>query len=317
MSKTLHVVNHRMVIDQADDPTTITVGQVDLALALSKTLGRNIRQGHSFRVVGINAALDHSSADDADTGLAAAVKIQYCPTNRHGVKAWNDMFRRWKRQKSLAGKVGQSVRYDDFEPGYGPLGITSRTSTLYASGLGDTTAESITLYGNASSGSRTSLEDSYNSRNPIPQASTDEFGVSVKSPKFTNHFPQEASLMTTAHMSAKAAWTRSITFSIGAVSGSDADAGSTHYMGGSASTGMLAFPGGGNIQAMCGLFQVSACLLPHDVDSGPDPPTAETNWYLDLTFFVEGWTPLASSPKKKSTKRITKRRKTSKRRTKR
>jgi hypothetical protein len=319
MSKTLHVVNHRINIDQTDDPTDLTTSQIDLALALSKTLGRNIRQGHSFRVVGVNAVLDHSMASDADTGLAAAVKLNYCPTNRHGVKAWNTMFKQWKRQKLLSNKVGQSVRYDDLELCFGGGYSTPRTSTIYASGLGDTTTEYISMYDNAASGLRTSLEDSYNSRNPIPQNSTDEFGVSIKEPKFTTHFPNRNSLMLTAHMSAKASWTRTIGFSAGIVTGTDADAGSTHYMGGSASTGMLSFPGGANIQAMCGLLQASVALLPHDVDSGPDPPTAEGNWYVDLTIFVEGWTPLAESAPRsaavsKPKRRITKRKKTTSKR---
>lgn len=305
-SKTLHMVNHRIQIDQTDDPTDVTVSQVDLALELSKTLGRNIRQGNSFRIVGLQASLDHSSATDADTGIAAAVKVQYCPTNRHGVKAWQQMFTKWTKQKQLSGKIGQFVKFDDFEVCWSPGYNTGRTSTLYAGGMGDTTPEYVALYGSAASGSRTTLEDMYNSYQPVDLAGTDEFGVSIKSPKYTAHFPQASSINLHAHMSAAADWTQYIEGSVGVLSSSDANAASVHYMSGSAGGDLVTFGDENHLNAMTGVLLVSSVLLPHDVDSGPDPPTAETGWYLNLNIMVEGWSPLAKKAPRRKPRRTMK-----------
>ena len=289
-SKTIHLVSQQFVIDQPDDPTAPIVGNMDLALLLSKQLGRNIRQGNNFRVVGVGATLGHAAiTDDADTGIAANVNLRYCPTNRHGVKAWQQMFTKWKKQKQLSGKIGQYVKYDDFEVCWGAAANTSRTSTIYAQGMGDTTAEYISIYDNASSGVRTGLSDMYNSYVRPNAAGTDEFGVSIKDPKFTNHFPQPALINTTAHLSAMANWTQSVEV----LGVEDATANSVHYMGASSESNMTYLPADNHLNVMCGLFNVQAFILPPDVDTGPDAPTAETDWYLTITVAVEGWSSLA------------------------
>jgi len=295
-SKTLHIVNHRIEVDQEDDPNTIFSSQVDLALALSKTLGRNIRQGQSFRVVGLKATLNHTSSDDADTGVAALVKVQYCPTNRHGVKGWQMAFNKWRKQKLLAGKVGQQVRYDDFEVAWASTYNTTRTSTLYAGGLGDTNTEKVCLYGSSASGVSSAIQDLYDSAHPIAEVSRDEFGVTIKEPKFTTAFPQPATLGLTAHMSANADWTQSVEV----LGVEDATAGSVHYMGGSAGADYLTFGDDNHINVMTGVMLATVALLPPDIDSGPDPPTAETGWYVDLDIMVEGWSSLLKTPRRTS-----------------
>lgn len=289
-SKSVHLVTQQIVVDQPDDPTAPITANIDLALLLSQQIGRNIRQGNSFRVVGVGATLGHSAiTDDADTGIAANVNLRYCPTNRHGVKAWQQMFAKWKKQKQLSGKIGQYVKYDDFEVCWGAGANTSRTSTVFAGGMGDTAAEYIAIYDNASSGVRTTLSDMYNSYQPLDGAGTDEFGVSIKSPKFQTHFPQPALINTTAHLSANADWTQSVEV----LGVTDAVASSVHYMGASSESNMTYLPSDNHLNVMCGLFNVQAFILPPDVDTGPDPPTAETDWYLTITIAVEGWSSLA------------------------
>lgn len=294
-SKQLHVVNFTYEMTQGNDPTQINVfEQADIALQLSKQLGKNIRQGHAFRLVGYGAHLSpRESSNDADTGMAAAVRLGFAPVTRHSVKAWNQMFKKWQKQKQLSGKVGQYVRYDDFELAYKAAFINSRTSTVFAGGMGDTNSESITIYDPASSGNRTSIQDMYNSYQPIPEPSTDEFGVSIKSPKFSEFFPEERYLTTSAHMSSNAAWVRfdEVNPTPG-VADYLADSQNVHYMGGSSESNMVFFPADNHVSILAGLMNVQAYLLPPDVDTGDIPPTGD-ELYLTITLVLEGWSPLA------------------------
>lgn len=309
-SKTLHIVNATIPVQNNDDPTTLASAQVDFALNLSKTLGRNIRQGHTFRLVGVGASLSHSTASDADTGMAAAVQVRYVPTNRHGVKAWQQMFSKWSRQKRLSGKIGSYVKYDDFEVAFEPVNISGRTSTLFAGGMGDTNAEAIAMLGTASSGNHTTLQDMYNSYQPRDNAGTDEFGVSIKTPKFTNHFPEPNSVHLTANLSSIPVYT-DLQDAFG--DGGEVDAQSVHLTGADANDGLMMLPTDNHLNIMCGLVQVNAVVLPPDIDTGDQPPTAD-DFDLHMTFLIEGWSPLASKPKrKKTTRRKTTRRRKSRR----
>lgn len=301
MAKELHVLNFVYKVTQNNDPTSLEVNdQIDLALALSKKLGRNIRQGHAFKVRGIGAHLSPQGASDADTGMSATVGLIYAPVTKHSVSAWRQMFTKWQKQKQLSGKVGRYVRYDDFECAIRAGLNTARTSTVLAGGLGDTNPEHITIYDAASSGTRTSLQDMYNSYNPIPEESTDEFGVSIKSPKFTEFFPEPAALFCSATNSAMASWARwdEVNPTPG-VADYLASSENVHYMGADASTEYHMFPGNSYVNVLCGLFNVTAHLMPPDVDTGDIPPGAETNWDLNVTILVEGWTPLAEGSRKK------------------
>jgi hypothetical protein len=268
--------------------------QMDLALLLSRKLGRNIRQGHSFKVKGFGAHLEYVGATDADTGLAASVGLLYAPVTKHSVAAWRQMFKKWQKQKQLSGKVGKYVRYDDFECAIRAGLETSRTSRVLVGGLGDSNDEAVTVYDAASSGLRTSLQDMYNSYNPIPEESTDEFGVSVKSPKFSEYFPEYVTLGTAAKASSIASWARydEVNLTPG-VADYLADADNVHYMGADAATELHMFPADSYINVLCGLFNVYGTLLPPDVDTGDIPPGAETNWDVVISVLVEGWTPLA------------------------
>lgn len=293
-SKQLHVINKSYVITQGNDPNTAAVDAViDTSLELSKLLGKNIRQGHAFRLIGYGAQLHSQSSGDIDTGMAAAVSLDYCPVTQHSVKAWNQMFKKWQKQKQLSGKVGRFVRYDDFEMSYAPTYNTSRTSTIYAGGMGDTTSEYINIFGSASSGVHTSIQDMYDSYQPIPEESRDEFGVSIKSPKFNYYFPLACRLTTSAHFSSIAQWARwnEVNPTPG-VADYQADGPNVHFMGGSSESNMVFFPADNHISALAGLFRVQADILPPDVDTGDLPPTADT-LTLEITLVFEGWSPLA------------------------
>ena len=232
-SKNLHVINFTREVTQPNDPTDIAVNaQIDMALELSKQLGRNIRQGQQFRLVGYGASLQTDGINsDVDTGMSASVRLGYAPVTKHSVNAWNMMFKKYLRQKQLSSQVGRYVRHDDFEACYKAALNTTRTSTLFAGGLGDTTPEYVSVYDNSSSGVRTSIADLYNSANPITPPSTTEFGATIKAAKYQNFFPEERYLFTTAHMSSIAQWTRWQPDIVGGEFEYESD--SVHYMGGS------------------------------------------------------------------------------------
>ena len=296
-SKELHVVGGTWAITQGNNPATALVNdQLDLSIELSKRFGKNIRQGHAFRIVGYQAYLTPLGASDADTGMAAAVELRYAPVTKHSVKAWRQMFSKWRKQKQLSGKVGQYVRYDDFEMCYAAGLNTSRTSKIYAGGLNDTTQEYISIYDSATAGVRTSLSDMYNSAQPVTPVSTDEFGVSIKSPKFNQHFPPEARLSTVANLSAIAQWT-DLQDDLLPADEMEAVSDSVHYMGADANAPWVMLPADNHISVLGGLFRVLGNVMPPDVDTGDNPPNAETSWTLHVNLMVEGWSPLAETRK--------------------
>lgn len=307
-SKNLHVINFSQEITQGNDPTQIAVNaQIDMALELSKQLGRNIRQGQQFRLVGYGASLQATSANyDVDTGMSASVRLGYAPVTKHSVNAWNMMFKKYQRQKQLNSTVGRYVRHDDFEACYKATLDTSRTSRLFAGGLGDDNDEYVSIYDTSSSGVRTSMSDLYNSANPITPESRTEFGVTIKGAKYQNFFPEERHLYTTAHMSSMAQWTRWAADLVGTESEFEQD--SVHYMGGSSESNLHMLPADNHIGILCGLMNIQAYVLPPDVDSGPFPPTAD-ELNLNITLIVEGWSPLAKTkktyPKRKGSSRST------------
>jgi len=295
-SKNLHVINFVQEVTQPDDPTDIQVNaQIDIAYELSKQLGRNIRQGQQFRLVGYGASLQaQTSNSDVDTGLSASVRLGYAPVTKHSVNAWNMMFKKFMRQKQLSGTVGRYVRHDDFEAAYGATLGNARTSTLYSDGLGDTSIEQVTIYDPSSPGVRTSMQDLYNSANPTTPASTTEFGVTIKGPKYQGFFPEQRFLYTSAHLSSIASWTRWKPDFVGGEYEFESD--SVHYMGGSSESNLHMLPSDNHISVLCGLMNVQAYILPPDVDGGPFPPTAD-QLHLSVTLVVEGWSPLTKNKK--------------------
>lgn len=282
------VTIEKSVTQPLDSTQDVFTDQIDLALELSKQLSKNIRQGQNFRIVGWGGMLrPQGSSGDADTGISAAVNLQYCPTTKHSRKAWNYQYNRYVAQKKLNGRIGKVLKYDDFELAYEQAFINSRTSGLYATGLGDTNLESACIYGTSTAGTDSTLQDVYDSMMTTPNTPQNEFGVSLKPSKYQAHFPSPQTIGFTAHQSSVADWTQSVEV----LGVEDAVASSVHYMGGTAHDS-LHMLGDYHLNVLGGLFKCYAKILPPDVNSGPDPPTAESDWKLIINIAVAGWSKL-------------------------
>lgn len=294
-SKMLHKVTKTHVVTQPANTTTpVVTSTVDFALELSRTNGRNIRQGHSFRVVGFSVQLQPTGGVDMDMGMSIAARANYCPTTYHTAKAWREVFSQWRKQKALAGKVGTHVNYDDMELAYDANYISTRTSSIRAQGIGDMTPESLCIFGNATDGSDFPLQDYYNSQHPIQSASKDPFtNVTVKDPKYTVKFPSASSMYASATMSAMVA-------DLGSAQG---DA----YFGGNATFSPELLPADNHINVLCGIMEYDLWVNPPDTASqNADAMLATVTW------LIEGWTPLIRTrkPRRKVMKRKPRARKT-------
>jgi hypothetical protein len=281
-SKTLHVVTRTHTVEQPNDSSVPVVDdQVDFALELSKSLGRNIRQGNNFRVVGFRVSIIPGVTGDVDMGYAVTARSYYAPTTYHSSEAWRQVFAQWRKQKLLAGKVGKHINFDDFEVAYTTDYKTSRTSTIVAGGMLDTNQESVTLYGASTQGDDFSLQDYYNSQNPVQSASRDPFtNGAIKDPKYTAKFPGGHFMTAGASMSAHVA-------DLGSAQG---DA----YFGGSSSMDDQMFPSDNHINVLCGVSGYKAWILPPDTAS-----QAADTMVITFEWLIEGWNTLMRKPKKK------------------
>ena len=205
-SKNIHLVNLEVNITQPNDASSNWAeGVIQVDELLSKKLGRTIRNGNSFRLIGWGATLrGFNGGSDQDVGFAGVANIRYCPVTAHSVGAHQKMFRAWNRQKKLKSAVGEFVRYDDFELGWSPGQplAAGRQSNIAMEGINDATLETISLYGASVAGSDVTLEEYYNNLNPVNPASTSYTGGIIKAPKFTQHFPVEGKLSADATFSA-------------------------------------------------------------------------------------------------------------------
>lgn len=166
--------------------------QIDLAVELSQRLQKNVRQGKEFHVHKAEASVAPSlQTGDFDIGGAVAATVRFCPVTKNSKNAWKSAFNVWKAQKSLrSNAIGPYVRYDDFELALEQNYINSRTSSVYATGIADTSAEKICIYGASTSGTDLTLEDLWESAEP--QAGPSRFPLDnsvVKESKFTQEFP--------------------------------------------------------------------------------------------------------------------------------
>lgn len=177
-------------LDISNDPSSpVATGQIDLALECSKLYSRNVRQGQTFTLKGVQAALIPSAGgtDDWDSGMSINAKHEYIHTTGHTRKVWNRVFNAWKQQQR--GSLSHSpVRYNDFECSWSASEASAnRTSTIFSSGVGDDDAEYVTLTGNSTSGADFTLEDLSDSMYDAPTKSLDPFDNStLKDPKFDN-----------------------------------------------------------------------------------------------------------------------------------
>jgi len=205
-SKNIHIVNIEVEIEQPDDAqSNWAEGVIQVDALLSKKLGRTIRNGNSFRLIGYGATLrGFNTGSDQDVGFAGVASLRYCPVTAHSVGAHQKLFRAWNRQKKLKSAVGEFVRYDDFEVGWSPSKplAAGRQSNIAMEGINDSSLEAISIYGSSAAGTDVTLQEYYNNLNPVNPASESYVGAAIKQPKFTEHFPGEQNLDCSATFSA-------------------------------------------------------------------------------------------------------------------
>lgn len=188
-----YTVKHEVVVTNPNDANAYAFDEsIDLAVLLSQRLQRNVRQGHVFHIHKAQVAVTPQNATgDFDLGGATASNLQWCPATKNSARAWRHAFTIWRKQKMLRiNAAGPMVRYDDFEVAYDSASINSRTSSIYAEGMNDTSLESVCVFGTSTHGDDITLEDIYESAQIQPQPSRFPLTNStVKASKFTQEFP--------------------------------------------------------------------------------------------------------------------------------
>jgi len=289
-SKNLHFVQHDVLITQSDDPdANWAEGVIQVDQILSKELGRTIRNGNSFRLVGYGSQLKgFTGAGDLDIGFAGVTAVQFCPVTKNGVGAWQSLQKQWMQQKRLSSSVGKYVRYDDFEVGWDDSELlhVTRNSTILMEGLTDTASESVGLYGPSAAGTYVSLEEYYDNLNPIAAPSLDYVGAIIKQPKFSNKFPDRKQLISSTSFTSQ----------------SETSTIPDNYHGGLA-TGIIDWlPSDNHLSHMTGtLFFYFKGVSYHDTTV---PPTIPDELKLTITLVYEGWAPLAKVRSAKGTKKL-------------
>jgi len=286
-SKNLHYVQHTVDITQGDDPdANWAEGIIQVDKVLSEELGRTIRNGNQFRLVGYGANLKgFAGSDDLDIGFAGTAAVQFCPVTKNSVAAHQGLYRQWLKQKSLSGTVGAYVRYDDFEVGWDGANelSPSRNSQIYTTGMGDTLEEDVVIYGSSASGGYVSLETYYNNLNPIALTSRTAFGSIIKTAKFEDVFPGQRTLIMPTSFTSQ---TETSTLP-------------DNYHGGIANGDITWLPSGNHLSHMTGtLFFYFKGVSYH---AATIPPTNPDELRMTITLVYEGWSSLAPTPNKRLT----------------
>ena len=277
--------------------------QIDLSHKLSQQLGRTIKQGHSFRVVGCGATLQPIAAgfeQMPDTGWSANLIFQYVPTTYHSAQAWRNMKAHYGKQKSFRKGLTTNTKYDEFEVAFDENLINSRVSKVYVGGINDPTPEAITILSQAGyddedgwGDGHISIKHLYNSKNPVQPASQlvekdllFDDTINYKPAKFSSKFPDPNFFTTDVGLSSQVFYDHDV--------GID----EIYSVGGWANSKPTFFPSDNHIDLLCGLIKPQMYL------SSPD----DENFYHDgmrlyVTIYVEGWTPLSHRPKSRRTYR--------------
>lgn len=281
-SKNVHIVTASGTFQVPNDPSSAVAGAcIDSALELSKKYGRNIRQGNSFRLIGYGLQL---KVPGQDTGAAAVASLNFVEPNRHLVKAWNNSFKQWRKQKQIEARVGKSMRYDDFELALKQGYVDGRTSHIYDNPFDSATGDQhdVGLTGNSDeSGNYTSISDVYTSRFNPPSASESHFGNTIKSAKFGSEYLDITSNIFTSLV-------------VGATASGGVDVGSTpDALGwGVSMQDMVWLPADNHINVMCGLVEYQIRAFPEDTLF-----QLADSLHYQITLVYEGWSPLADSKK--------------------
>lgn len=256
---------------------------VDLAKLLSQRLQTNVRQGKVFHLHEVKAMVRPVTDGEYDLGVSCVGEIFHCPATRNSVRAWKHLFSTWRKQKALkVGAIGPTVRNDDFEIGWNNDHYTSRTSSILASGMGDTQSEDVVIYGSSSTGGRITLQDTFESLQPLHSPSRFPIGNAVvKDAKYTVTFPQAVKTPFTCHWSAKHSDNNTPTLDwVNVASGATGHVGVTEIFDSATLAGVLRVRG--------------------FVGAGDDATTSPDEAILSLTFTVSQGTPLAGGSSKRS-----------------
>jgi len=283
-------VSKEFEVSITNDPAVqvITVGRraMYLDMLLSEYYGKMVRQGSSFTITGVQAALRPATdASGIDVGMSAQVEIDYIPVTRHSKFAWNQIYKGWRNQKKLATAVGGQVRYDDLEFGWDSKeGVDrARTSTIFGSGMADALQEKLVLTGGSDPSAGVtvghySMQDYYNSSYKTPAASMDVFtGTDIKEPKWGDTpFPEIQTIQCSATNSVNIDDPLAVGDRLGgAIAISNVE--------------LLPVP----CHSLCGVLQVGAFIMPDDTASQD-----EDDFILTVTVFVSAWKPLVFKAKK-------------------
>jgi len=278
-SKNLHFVEKTVTILQSsgDPQNNWAEGVIQVDAILSEELGRTIRNGNSFRLVGYGANLKgFIGASDQDVGFAGTAVVQYCPVTKNSVGAWQSLQKQWMKQKQLSSGVGRYVRYDDFELGWEKSHLlpAPRQSTILMGGLNDAASENVVVYGASVDGDTVSLSSYYDNLNPIPVPSEDPFGAVIKTAKFANKFPDFKSLIMPT------------SFTAVTIAEDDPDT----YAGGMANGDISWLPSDNHLSHMTGtLYYYFKGVAPAPLVA----PVIPDELKLTITLVYEGWAPLA------------------------
>jgi hypothetical protein len=270
--------------------------EIDIATALSQKLGRTIKQGNNFRLVGYGAFLTGGTGGDVDMGMSAVVRAQFCPTTYHSASAWRKMAGNYNKQSQFRAGLGGKTKYDEFEVAHHGGGADSRTSTVYVGGITDPDPEVVCIYGDYDADGadrQIGLDTYYDALNPVDAGGTlvetdllFDDTVDYKPAKFSSKFPRASHLGMTATHSASLFYDHDIGLDeIYDMQGISMD--TMHYL-----------PSDNHLNIMCGRMAIRAHALPRD---------DENIWADTLKLWVvmdfEGWSSLWNKPQKRGKKR--------------
>lgn len=278
MAKRYTVTSQHLIgLENGSSTTAYVDTQVDLSLLLSQRLQKNLRQGRTYHLHKFRASLSPVGGQDLDTGMAVSGTLSHAPVTKNTRKAWNMAFKTWQAQKRLRqNAIGLGIRYDDFEVAYSEAYTTSRTSSIYTTGLGDTTEESVCIYGTSTTNDDVTLEDIFESAQTIAPASVFPLGGTVKESKFLQEFPDRQR------------------YGFGATYSAIAPSGN---MALEPDTGAIFMADPVYVQdtsVLCGIVRIQAWALPEDIVGFTGDEV-----YLNIEYTVSLGSPLVYTPRKK------------------
>ena len=306
-SKSIHIVSGYEEIEHPNSGENHLItqenGMIDLSHKLSQKLGRTIKQGQNFRVIGVQCSLRPKTSGielDPETGIGIQARFAYVPTTKASANAWRDLNKHYWKQSGFRAGLGGRTRYDEFELAmYRSQANSTRTSRVYVGGLNDPSPEYCTLLGeyddedgvgNPYDPGTISIEALYNAKHPVPDGSAlqeDDLlfddSIQYKDAKFNSYFPP------TQYLWCSSALSNTWTVHDGVpVPGFDYN----KPTGGSANNDWNWLPSDNHVDCLAGLMTLTCWGYPTDTSI----PLADS-FYLYWSVAVEGWSPLTIKPK--------------------